>query len=284
MKLSVFKSFLAMTILSLFLVCPGGTVWAATGDCETVAGKTDTAITSIMGVAGTGIATIMGKNYTDGDAVGETCTGSLVLIAHFENSDTITTGTPAGCSALGDTTWALGGSAAYTADAATGSGSYSVNFPTDSSSADQAVITTPDASGVWEGSAGRLDFYMKISALPAAERGVIAVYSTSDNFVRTDLNADGELVVRHYATFARTLTTANCNMETGVWYHIIIKWREGTDDPSLSATCGENTETINDNLYSWSGTDPANIDVGKHGGYSFDGQVDYLRVYTTWAD
>lgn len=58
-------------LLTLIFILIPSLCFSATGDTETVMGKTDTTISTIIGKAGTGIATIMGKNYTDGDGGGE---------------------------------------------------------------------------------------------------------------------------------------------------------------------------------------------------------------------
>jgi hypothetical protein len=218
-------------------------------------------------------------------ATGESCTGSLVVIAHFENNDDITVGTPAGCSATGDTTWdrATGnGDSAYTADAATGSGSYSLSLPTDASSEDTARLTM---AGI-DGAQLRLDFWMKITVLPASGTRMIAnIYYNNDNLADLSLSTSGNIVARHVGGgFSRTLTTTACNLSTGTWYHIIFAYREGASDPSMSVTCDANTETITSDLYTQSGVDPGLLIVGFGGNYAFDGQIDYLKLYTTYSD
>jgi len=229
-----------------------------------------------VGAAGGGVAAA---------PAGETCTGSLIVIAHFENSDTITTGTPAGCSATGDTTWDLAtgyGDSAYVADPATGSGSYSLNLPTDASSEDRAVLGMTSIDGAQM----RVDFFMKISALPATgDRDIIVIGYDDDNIYRLQLTTDGEITASHRGGgYARTLTTTDCDMTTATWYHIVSAYREGTSDPSMYVTCGVTTASTNDNLYSQSGVDPVNVTVGYGGNYAFDGMVDYLKVYNTYSD
>lgn len=158
-------------ILSLFPVCPGGMAWAATGDCESVMGKTDTAITSIMGKTGSGIATIMGKNYTDGDTVSITCTGDFSgSPGHYESFEKGTdqfcdTGSRlsqvdnSGAIDTYSTGWAAGGDHC---------GSYSASIRQDSDDGDNDAIRITLASA---DDAFSFRYYVKTAEIPTDNRG-----------------------------------------------------------------------------------------------------------------
>lgn len=66
------KKYLYIIFFALSIPC---LCFSATGDVETILGKTDTTLSTVIGKASAGIATVCGKNYTDGDGGG--CTTSV---------------------------------------------------------------------------------------------------------------------------------------------------------------------------------------------------------------
>jgi hypothetical protein len=226
------------------------------------------------------IDTIEGSTIAGGE---EGCTGDCTLILHFENSLTVTEGSPAGCSA-GDTV-ITNSNATFSSDYAQ-EGTYSLllNHVNDQTYLD---ITTDDIAFEDKGT---IDLYFYLDTF-ASGRELIKLHGDAGNRMMLTFitNTDNELKLEYKGDGSgqdRTLTTTDCNLVEGEEIHIIAKWRQGETDPSMSIYCnsatgGEATITSNDDLPTWD-VDAAYLYMGVGNGVTPLGKLDTMKVYKEW--
>lgn len=213
---------------------------------------------------------------------GDSCTGSLLLSAHFENSDTITEGLPAGCSA-GDTTWTRTNSTFTTSNVQ--DGTYALLLD---ANGDDAVLSI-SSGDICSSVAGRFDLWVYFDNA-SSDGNIITSWGDNSNHIFIDA-ISSEFTFRYRSTDggATTLNTTVCNLTNATAYHVIARWRQGVTDPALSISCydsGDNLlETVsnNDNLSAMT-TVPTTLIVGNNGGYAIRGKIDSVKIYNTYSD
>lgn len=274
------KEYLTLILLLIPLWCYG-----ATGDVETVIGKTDTAVTTILGKAGTGIASVLGKNYTDGDSVScDSCSGNRSLMAHFENNDDVTVGTPCGCSD-GDTTVALTNAtygSTYYQD-----GAYSLHI----GGSGHYATWSNTSRAILDEAAGTIKFWIRVSTWLSNGRIFYSAYNTSTDYLRIRMvgtsNTDIEFDITYNdGTSTLTATTAALNGGLNTWYYLVGKYTQSDVDPNLGIYVYSDegstllsSGTSNTNLAAWGGG-PASVDLGSPGEAVYD--IDKFEISKAW--
>lgn len=209
-------------------------------------------------------------------AVAGGCTGSLLLSAHFENSDDITAGTPAGCSAGADTTFARTG-ATYTTNNPQ-DGTYSLLLDDDTENA----IITVTSRDIFDERTGRIDFYFYADNVASSGDIFLARYGDDDYIA---VNRSGtEIRLRYNSTTggAVSVTTSGLSLTNGTSYHIVAQW-QSTGDPNLYLTVNAVTASSNTNLTAMAGS-PTTLYFGDSGGWAFRGKIDNVKIYNTYSD
>lgn len=210
-------------------------------------------------------------------ASGDSCTSGLLLSMHFENDDTITNGTPAGCSA-GDTTLTKTNST-YTTDNAQ-DGSYALLFDNTS---DMAALTVSGRDIVDERT-GRIDLYWYCDNTGDGYIWRSFVTGQTGDHIRLYVSSQ-EFLLRYgtAGTGAIDVVTTDCNITAGTMYHIIGRWRQGATDPSMSIQCNAVAAvTINTNLFTDHTATFDAMQLGNADAEAARGKIDLLKIYNTF--
>ena len=203
---------------------------------------------------------------------GDSCTGALKLSAHFENSDTITSGTPAGCNSNADTTWALEAGLAYSSTQKS-DGTYSL-YASSATSNKTASITIDDNKtegtvifDIWAVSLGNFEDIVYLDLASASADNKILVKEIS-----------GSYYVYYYGGGSNI--SASASHTTGSFQTVTVKWRT-TGSPHLSIQVDSGTAGTNTNdLPTLSGS-LATFTIGA--GYSAsEFYIDKVKVYNSW--
>jgi len=225
------------------------------------------------------LGVIASKNAGTEEPGGGGCTGDEVMYIEFENSTTITDGTPAGCAAGGWDTTAAATSVSYeTTSPAPSSGTYSVLLD---DPGDEWVYDVTDTGFDEEGT---ITFDMHIDSPTNGENVIVPLYYDGSNWIKVEMTGTAdELRFRHRGNDSTTddATTTDCNMTTGNWYSVTVKWRQ-SGSPYTYIDCGGTAVSGTTAITSF-GTAGDTLYVGAHPGTnSFRGNVDNVHVYTTW--
>lgn len=274
------KGFIGLLVLLLCALVVQA--YGATGDAANVNGKAVAAISTIDGKAGSGLASICGKNYTDGDVVADSCTGGLLFSWHCENVD-VTVGTPTGCSA-GDTTATANSSAAINNDHTAQDGSNHCDFPT----ASDRYLFDISSNDIATTAAGTVIFYVKFQTI-TAYMGLFRIYGDADDYISVTVNATADEAYLSYAGqggSTRSAVTGAANMTTGVWYKITAKWSVAGVDESgtkyLSIDVDDTNRGYGTSAVTAFTNAAVSLQIGETGGVSSDAQIDNIKVYNSW--
>ena len=219
------------------------------------------------------------KNVVAG---GDSCTGTLELSAHFENSDTVTTGTPAGCNANADQTWALAsGYIIYTTTnnpAPSATGSYNIHV----NNAAGSNVAYADIS-VDLGSAGTIVFDIYVTtAADSAE--IFKLYADANNYMlirflatTTNLRFD-----THLNSTDGLIDSTGEYLTTGEWHTVTVKWSHtAVDSKYLSIQIDANAAVLYSfTIGEFSGT--TSLRIGQPNYVSVNYKIDNLKVYNSW--
>lgn len=204
---------------------------------------------------------------------GDSCTDALELSAHFENSDTVTTGTPSGCNANADQTWTLGAGFEYSS-ADKSDGTYSLATVSADIAAKTATITADVDSA-----AGTVVFDIYATTLTNFEDILqINLASPDSNNMLLIKEISGSYYFYYYGGGENTSVSATHT--TGSWQTVTIKWRV-TGSPHLSIQVDSGTAgTSTDALKTLTGT-LTTFQIGQ--GISVNVyKIDKLKVYNSW--
>jgi len=207
---------------------------------------------------------------------GDSCTGDLLFSWHMENT-TVTSGTPAGCSAGDTTATTVSGaelSATYKSD-----GTYSASIPT---SGDRFTFT---ASGgdIAKRAAGTISFDLYLSTTPATGAILVSLHDTISG-KRIDVkigSATDEIGIRYASATDTSATTTTANLTTGVWYSVVAKWDVAAGTKlSVSANSATATSTM---AITQLANEIDSVAVGDSFTQTTNGYyIDNLKIYGTW--
>lgn len=262
-KVALICFFLTLT------VCTGGVGWAQAIDFSKPMARMN------VGIVGGG---------PPAAPSGDSCTGGLVLSAHFENSDTITDG--GGCSA-GDS------SLTRTADDPTYSttqksdGTHSLFCDGGSGKYALLSISSGDIATHAEGTVV-VDIYLGANFQQFNPTYILTIYNAANgddirlSGIRTDgTSNDIELRWRRKGWMDASAKAAS-NLSTGQWYTVTAQWKVGGDPNTLSVTANSATGTSTKALSNWAAT-PDNFKIcqSHEEAAQTDLYVDILKSYTT---
>lgn len=271
-------------ILSLFPVCPGGMAWAATGDCESVMGKTDTAITSIMGKTGSGIATIMGKNYTDGDVAAPVYTNCTQQgTAEFYWNGDYTGGSTTTCDTDGTGTMTHSGASVVASGTDPGTESPDSGANALKAAAWNANSTVPITSGdIWSSAAGLMEFDIYLTSSSSLCTAVIA-YQGATNYFDIQVNSNNTVLVRHRGNGTQTAVTSTDTVPDTTWTRVQVRWSVALDDLGIKIGAGSFKATTDTPVTAFS-TEPAVVSFGNdgNGNDSCAMYLDNIKIWTTY--
>lgn len=203
---------------------------------------------------------------------GDSCTDALLLSAHFENSDTVTTGTPAGCNSNADQTWALEAGLAYSSTQKS-DGTYSIHASSATSTKTASItIDNNKTEGtvifdIWAVSLSNFEDIVYLDLASASADNKILVKEIS-----------GSYYVYYYGGGSNI--SASASHTTGSFQTVTVKWRT-TGSPHLSIQVDSGTAGTNTNdLPTLSGS-LATFTIGA--GYSAsEFYIDKVKVYNSW--
>jgi hypothetical protein len=204
---------------------------------------------------------------------GDSCTGALKLSAHFENSDTITSGTPAGCNSNADTTWALEAGLAYSSTqksdgtyslyASTGTNNKTASITIDDNKTEGTVIFD-----IWAITLDNFNNIMWIDLASPDANNKILVEEIS-----------GSYYVYYYG--GGSSISASATHTTGSFQTVTVKWRT-TGSPHLSIQVDSGTAGTNTNdLPTLSGS-LATFNIGQGVTTNNEFYIDKVKVYNSW--
>jgi hypothetical protein len=217
---------------------------------------------------------------------GDSCTSGLLLSSHFENNDDVTQGTPAGCSAGADSTWARAagghGGATYVNTTHTGwpnDGTYSLLF----NAHDETATMSVTSEDICEGSNGRFDLWIYLDT--AATNGTIIRASTATSANINIQMVGTQLRFQYIDNDANLYVITTTALEDAHKYHVIARWRVGATDPAIRLSYYDDTDTlvqtVDNNGTSYDMGAVTNIYLGDTGGDAFAGKIDSLKIYSS---
>lgn len=207
------------------------------------------------------------------------CSSPETFRYHMENSNDVTVGTPTGCS-NGDTTGTENGITYESASPAPQDGTYSLLCDGVNDKIEFDVISRDIVTEVQ----GNKHFWFYLDTYTSA-RDIVHVASSGNDFIQFQLltNTDNELRLRYRGNGTTVaLSTTACDLTTGVWVEITIRWQQ-TGDPNLFIDCGGSTISTNTDLTAWAGN-PSIFRIGDSGNFALQGNVDALTIKETYAD
>ena len=230
---------------------------------------------------------ILGGGAAAAPPAGDTCgAGGMLVSAHFENSDTITTGTPAGCS-VGDTTWSRVGTIPPTYSAAQYSdGGYSLYQ--NGGGLDSFASLTVSARDIVSEAEGKITFKIRIASdfvADYATYAIVEIRETGDDFIVLDGYRSGSVNIlqikysRDGQGDASAATTDGLVANT--WHLVTVAWKVNTS-PGLSVKIdagSAGTTALSD--WSWN-TTPVLFKVGQgeeDGDHMRTYYIDELKIY-----
>lgn len=209
------------------------------------------------------------------------CSSPITFSYHMENSNDVTVGTPTGCS-NGDEVGTETSVAYESSSPAPQDGTYSILFD---GNPDNIAF---DISGedIFDDTAGNIDFYFYLDSF-TSNREILRANGDGQNFLSIVIitNTDNELRLRYKGNnITVDLTTTGCDLSTGTWVHLIVRWTQADVDPNLFIDCNDGT-TISDNtnLTDWT-TAAATLTLGNGGVSAYRGNIDNLTIKDTYAD
>jgi hypothetical protein len=168
----------------------------------------------------------------------DSCTGDKVLCWEMTAVDTDITNS-GGC-ATTDTTATGTGSVELTA-APTGEDDYAIYS---NASNEYYSFDTPDISA-----AGTIEFDLYVDTFVDEAMLVDFLGSTGVDELRIRLSGTDEMLVDFFGNSTEIyMFTDGANISTGAWYHITVKWREGTDNPSLYIAVDAYSTSVDNDL------------------------------------
>jgi hypothetical protein len=215
---------------------------------------------------------------------GDSCTGGLLLSAHFENADDVTTG--GGCSAGADSTFALTATQPTYSSTQANDGTYSLYQNNSNSINSHATITVTNRDIISEQD-GKVTFYIRIGANFDADNRtyIFEVKETGDDFLDiTGIYTGGVNVLRlRYSRDgegeAMVSTTAGLTVDT--WHLVTAAWKVNTN-PGLSIKIDAGS-AVTGALSNWPwNTTPVQIQIAKGAASGMDTYfMDTLKIYST---
>jgi hypothetical protein len=201
----------------------------------------------------------------------------ILTVGRFENSDTITTGTPKGYNSNADQTWTVGAQGEYTTTnnpAPSASGSY--NFHTTGVNAKYASIDTDvsASSGTVE-----IDLYFVTSVTQYARFVEFAV--DGSNYILLQGGASNTLQFIYYAAGNYNIVSSAA-VSNGTWMKVTVKWR-ASGDPKMSIQIDAGTPVTA--AAPMSGTfagSPSTMTVGQSSWASWEIYADNVKLYNAW--
>lgn len=210
---------------------------------------------------------------------GDGCTSPVTFSYNFENSADVTA-SGNGCS-NGDTIGTETSIAYESASPAPQEGTYSALFD---GVTDSIVYDITDRD-IFTEVQGNISIYFYLDAF-TNNREIFKIDGDANNLLEAHLrtNTDNELRVRYRGngTFV-PVTTTNCDLSTGTWVHLIVRWQQ-TGDPNLLVDCNDGTQaSSNTDLTAWT-TAPVTFTLGDAGNLALEGNLDNLDIKNTYAD
>ena len=219
------------------------------------------------------------------------CSGDLKFSAHFENSDTITTGTPCGCvDSSGDTTWTLTATdPSYSATAQ--DGSYSLY--SDGGSGKFATLTVA-SNDIVASNEGKITFYVRLAEdfdsggepthfvyienVAASDyisiRGYRIGGTANEIEIKYDRNGEG----------GSNAITSGANLQLDTWYLVTALWKYNGTPNTLSINANTVTATSSTGLPAWAaGPDLLKLFQAKvaQEAPQRNAYIDNLKIYAT---
>lgn len=254
--------------------------YGATGDTASVSGVAIASVSTINSVATASIATVCGKNYTDGDGGGgDSCTGNLKYSHHAENNDDATTsanGTQ-GCSASATYKSWTKNNATYTSTSGQYyDGSYGLSA---SGWAYYAYITTTGWLDITE--KGSIEMWYEHDSTPHTSY-LFEIYIDDNHYIWLKFNTDGTFTLGAKDgtnTISKTTTgtlTAGGDIVKAGWD---FSQAGGSDIMRIKIGSSAWEETTNYTITDI-GTMPAALFIG---GYTIStyGYYDRVKVWTS---
>ena len=233
---------------------------------------------------GTDYAYLMGGRPAPGGAAAsaatDSCTGGLVLSAHFENTDKITEGGVSGgvnngCTTNADTTWSKTANMSYSTTQKS-DGSYSIYCN---------ACSTTDAGTIGVDiniDAGTLMFDIYVITRNKYST-IIDARLDANNWISCYFNGTETITCEYKGNGTTVYVTAKSyQLSADSWHSVVFKWRTGSTDPSLSIQVDANSAvTTNDDLTALTDT-PTTLQV--HRRYTGDNTfyLDKVKVYNAW--
>jgi hypothetical protein len=213
-------------------------------------------------------------------ATGDSCTGALKLSAHFENSDTITSGTPAGCNSNADTTWALASAhLSYSTTNNQTPGSYDLFIDNSVGYNDAYADITADGSST----AGTIIFDIYVTTA-IATIPIITLAADVNNKIEVLWAADARNIKLDYTGGGSgvSATSTDNYLTTGSWHTVTAKWDVNGATNRLSIQIDSNAAVVSTStLPAFTGT-PSALRIGVAAYQSLVYYVDNLKVYSSW--
>ena len=217
------------------------------------------------------------KNVVAG---GDSCTGTLELSAHFENSDTVTTGTPAGCNANADQTWALTGDGVTYSTTQKSDGTYALYIPS-TEEVKNALITTDNVAGE-----GTITFDLYVATHSAYHYIFSYEVDVNNKIVMYLASSSGsaDILIKNGGDEWNPTLIDSIDVGAG-WNHVTIKWSQSSHSGAY-AYAAIDTHTASDTSYSasWSGN-MTNFYIGNpYNAQRHEFYRDKLKVYNAWIE
>ena len=204
--------------------------------------------------------------------------GDCTFAWHCESTGDMTLSDPAGYSA-GDVTPTVSSGAVITS-AVYSDGDSSLSIPTGADRMAFAITAEDIASQ----DSGTVQFDIRFSALATGYEWVNIFYIDADNYFRLQGNASSADELRLMWEGNNALLSVNttaANIVDSTWYTCVIKWRQGTVDPTLSITINGETATQGADLTALT-SDPADLTFGQFGAVSHPWWIDNIKVWKYW--
>ena len=212
-------------------------------------------------------------------AGGDSCTGTLVTSAHFENDDTITNGTPAGCNSNAAQKWTIADHAEYSGTQKS-DGSYAFHTKSTTWNNKTGILTV---NGTSAAGAIVLDVYVvtglangSLALLTADATNKIDVYmSTTTTDVGITYTGGGSGI---------SCVDTNHYLTTNGWHTVIAKWSQtAVGGKYLSVQIDANAATTCAvALNTFTGT-PSQLQVGNNVWSACEIYIDKVKLYNAWA-
>lgn len=207
----------------------------------------------------------------------DSCTGGLIFSIHFEADADVDTGSPCGCTSLGDTTATKSGTAAVV----TGTDGYlDINDASEYVSYDISSFPTSGS------------FLMKIKKV-SYDNGTRAInfYGDADSYLILATDSTDDLSLTHLGGgTSRAASCTNNSFTVGGTFYVVGRWTAADADPNISlyiyAVADESLLDSNENNFSLGtmATTPPTLAIGNMSASDAgDFDIYYVKVWDTYA-